>query len=90
MKLPPAEALALGPLTILSYGALLSESSARLTFPALRNFRLARVQVLPEGRLSSHDTSMFLSSGSACSNAVVATFLPRVAGRWYVARACAA
>ena len=84
MKLPPAEALALGPLTILSYGALLSESSARLTFPSLRNFRLARVQVLPEGRLSSHDTSVCLSSGSACSNAVVATFLPRAAGSWYV------
>ena len=29
--------------TILAYGALLSESSSRLTFPALSNFRLVRV-----------------------------------------------
>lgn len=33
-----------GPTTILGYGALLSESSARLTFPQLDNFRLVRVR----------------------------------------------
>ena len=33
-----------GPTTILAYGALLSESSARLTFPHLNNFRLVRVR----------------------------------------------
>lgn len=41
---PSLQALMPGPLTILAYGALLSERSARLTFPLLRNFRLARVQ----------------------------------------------
>lgn len=33
-----------GPTTILAYGALLSESSARLTFPQLANFRLVRIR----------------------------------------------
>ena len=33
-----------GPTTILSYGALMSQPSARLTFPDLRNFRLVRVR----------------------------------------------
>ena len=37
--------LALRPerVTILAYGALLSEPSSRMTFPALSNFRLVRV-----------------------------------------------
>eukprot|EP00192_Tetraselmis_astigmatica_P014820 CAMPEP_0117685374 /NCGR_PEP_ID=MMETSP0804-20121206/21698_1 /TAXON_ID=1074897 /ORGANISM="Tetraselmis astigmatica, Strain CCMP880" /LENGTH=147 /DNA_ID=CAMNT_0005496627 /DNA_START=574 /DNA_END=1018 /DNA_ORIENTATION=- len=39
--------LSSGPQTILAYGALLSERSARLTFPYLQNFRLARVSHLP-------------------------------------------
>mmetsp|Transcript_30509 Transcript_30509/g.86233 ORF Transcript_30509/g.86233 Transcript_30509/m.86233 type:complete len:112 (+) Transcript_30509:172-507(+) len=38
--------LSSGPQTILAYGALLSERSARLTFPYLQNFRLARVSGL--------------------------------------------
>mmetsp|Transcript_3372 Transcript_3372/g.6751 ORF Transcript_3372/g.6751 Transcript_3372/m.6751 type:complete len:231 (+) Transcript_3372:52-744(+) len=40
---PSLEALVPGTLTILAYGALLSERSARVTFPMLSNFRLARV-----------------------------------------------
>ncbi len=43
-RYPPA--LSPASITVLAYGALLSERSARLTFPALSNFRLARVQVL--------------------------------------------
>lgn len=42
-RCPPA--LSPASITVLAYGALLSERSARLTFPALSNFRLARVQV---------------------------------------------
>ena len=41
MQVPAA--LSADRVTILAYGALLSEASSRLTFPALSNFRLVRV-----------------------------------------------
>eukprot|EP00965_Chrysotila_dentata_P226055 6195168-Pleurochrysis_carterae.AAC.3 len=47
--------------TILAYGALISEQSARLTFPRLRNFRLARVDGLR--RVFAHPHIFLLKEG---------------------------
>lgn len=58
MKFPPALATS-GATTILSYGALLSEPSARLTFPTLANFRLARVKHLR--RVFAHPHTFLIS-----------------------------
>lgn len=44
MKIPAALAAATNPTTILGYGSLLSEASARVTFPDLSNFRLVRLR----------------------------------------------
>ena len=60
---PSLEVLAPKALTFLAYGALLSERSARLTFPQLRNFRLARVQGYR--RVFAHP-HFFLISQVAC------------------------
>jgi hypothetical protein len=58
---PSLQCLASGPLTILAYGALLSERSAQLTFPKLRNFRLARVQGYR--RVFAHPHFFLISQG---------------------------
>jgi hypothetical protein len=50
-------------ITILGFGSLLSERSARITFPALANFRLARVRNYR--RIFAHATSIFLQRGIA-------------------------
>ena len=44
MLLIPKALTVTNPVTILGYGALLSEESARLTFPHLSNFRLVQLQ----------------------------------------------
>ncbi|CAJ1954492.1 unnamed protein product [Cylindrotheca closterium] len=44
MKVPAVLAAAKNPTTILGYGSLLSEASARVTFPDLSNFRLVRLR----------------------------------------------
>lgn len=74
MIIPPA--LEATKVTLLGYGALLSESSSRLTFPDLTNFRYARVKhlrrvfshphifLLEEGLVSAEDT-LHLASLSA-------------------------
>jgi hypothetical protein len=58
---PSLQCLTAGPLTILAYGALLSERSAQLTFPKLRNFRLARVQGYR--RVFAHPHFFLISQG---------------------------
>jgi hypothetical protein len=50
-------------ITILGFGSLLSESSSRLTFPDLSNFRLARVPNYR--RVFGHPTSIFFQRGIA-------------------------
>lgn len=59
MKFPPA--LQPTNLTMLGYGALLSESSSRLTFPHLTNFRHVRVKGLR--RVFAHPHLFLLKEG---------------------------
>lgn len=49
--------------TILGFGSLLSESSSRLTFPMLKNFRLGRVT--NHRRVFRHPASIFFQRGIA-------------------------
>ena len=55
-----------GPTTILAYGALLSETSSRLTFPSLTDFRLARVRGMR--RVFAHPHLFLISQGLADPN----------------------
>ena len=50
-----------GPTTILAYGSLLSEQSARVTFPHLTNFRLVRVRNLR--RVFAHPHMFLIGRG---------------------------
>lgn len=52
-----------GYMTILGFGSLLSEKSSRLTFPDLKNFRLARVPNYK--RVFGHPTGLFFRRGIA-------------------------
>lgn len=51
-------------ITILGFGSLLSERSSRLTFPDLKNFRLARVDNFR--RVFAHPASIFFQLNVAC------------------------
>ena len=61
MKIPAALATATDPTTILGYGSLLSEASARVTFPDLSNFRLVRLRGLR--RVFAHPHLFLVSEG---------------------------
>ncbi|KAL3797720.1 hypothetical protein HJC23_000265 [Cyclotella cryptica] len=50
-------------ITLLGFGSLLSETSARLTFPTLQNFRLGRVP--HHRRVFAHPASIFFRRGIA-------------------------
>lgn len=52
-----------GKLTILGFGSLLSETSSRMTFPELTNFRLGRIPNYR--RVFGHCTSLFFKRGIA-------------------------
>eukprot|EP00965_Chrysotila_dentata_P128554 4249553-Pleurochrysis_carterae.AAC.1 len=57
-----------GKITVLGLGSLLSERSARTTFPELSGFRLARVDGYR--RIFAHTPSLFVQRGIADSNSL--------------------
>ncbi|KAL3945439.1 MAG: hypothetical protein SGBAC_000492 [Bacillariaceae sp.] len=61
MKIPNVLAAATNPTTILGYGSLLSEDSARVTFPDLSNFRLVRLRCMR--RVFAHPHLFLVSEG---------------------------
>ena len=81
----PTFAGATRPLTIIGFGSLMSEESARGTFPGLRNFRYARV----EGwrRVMRHPAAIFFERGIAdlATRQMSSLCAERCEGRGFVA-----